>query len=176
MLSRGEWGGLRKTMRRWHCGGEMKGEERGELLNSGDQDIAGWKLNFVTNLKIIEGEIKEGSKHQAGQLEWDHRPSPGANLFVYKERRALKLSQIRPGSAALPSPLSSFLLSSVLFYLGRTILAIIKSHFKAWKFLVSQQKSAKKIANDHWKSLEQNRSDGKQIISFRTLSLHWART
>ena len=47
----------------------MKGEERGELLNSGDQDIAGWKLNFVTNLEIIEGEIKEGSKHQAGQLE-----------------------------------------------------------------------------------------------------------
>ena len=47
----------------------MKGEERGELLNSGDQDIAGWKLNFVTNLEIIEGERKEGSKHQAGQLE-----------------------------------------------------------------------------------------------------------
>ena len=64
----------------------MKGEERGELLNSRDQDIAGWKLNFVTNVEIIEGEIKEGSQHQAGQLDWDHRASPGANLFVYNER------------------------------------------------------------------------------------------
>ena len=69
-VSRAVWRGLRKTMRRWHCGGEMKGEERGELLNFGDQDIAGWKLNFVTNVEIIEGEIKEGSQHQPGQLDW----------------------------------------------------------------------------------------------------------
>ena len=49
----------------------MKGEERGELLNSGDQDIAGcWlEIKFCQNLEIIEGEIKEGSQHQAGQLE-----------------------------------------------------------------------------------------------------------
>ena len=46
-----------------------RGEER-EQLNSRDQDIAVWKLNFVTNLEIIEGEIKEGSQHQPGQLDW----------------------------------------------------------------------------------------------------------
>ena len=71
----------------------MKGEERGELLNSGDQDIAGWKLNFVTNVEIIEGEIKEGSQHQDSWLVGTTERDCRLTDFICLQQ-ALKLSQI----------------------------------------------------------------------------------
>ena len=150
-LSRAVWGGLRKTMRRWHCGGEMKGEERGELLNSGDQDIAGWLEIKFCHESGNNWRWDKGGEPTPTWTAGMRPPTKSGGKFICLQR-ALKLSQIRP-CAALPSCslagklralLSCFLHSSVLFYLDGTILTIIKSHFKAWKFLVSQQKSAKK--------------------------------
>ena len=74
--------------------------EGGEELNWRDQDIAVClKLNFVTNVEIIEGEIKEGREQQDSWAETTERDQTS---FICLQR-ALKLSQIRPCAAALPS-------------------------------------------------------------------------
>ena len=76
----------------------MTGGEEREQLNSRDQDIAVWKLNFVTNVEIIEGEIKEGSQHQDSWLVGTTERDCRLTDFICLQQ-ALKLSQISLSSA-----------------------------------------------------------------------------
>ena len=65
-------------------------------MNWRDQDIAVClKLNFVTNVEIIEGEIKEGREQQDSWAETTERDQTS---FICLQR-ALKLSQISLNSA-----------------------------------------------------------------------------